>query len=91
MADMTAKEREYIDKEVTRNCEAFEKQLPSLPGRHRGKHALMHDQKIIGMFSTVQDAVQAGEIMYKDGIYSVQEVTDEVVDLGFLSHAVHTR
>ena len=73
MAEMTA--NADIDEEIRQNCEAFMKQLPALLEEYRGKHALMHNQKIVGMFFTVQDAVQVGKITYKDGMFSVQEVT----------------
>ena len=83
MTETTAKE-----KEITQNYEVFLEKLPSLIDRHRGKYALMHSREIVGIYDTVRDAVQTGEIMYKDGMYSVQEVTDEAVDLGFQSRVM---
>ena len=80
---------ERKEKEVKRNYEAFVKMLPSLIEGHRGRHALMKDGKVIGIYSTVQDAVQTGELFCEDGVFSVQEITGQCADLGFYSHVVY--
>ncbi len=35
------------------------------------------------------DAMIYAEAQFKDGLYSIQEVADEMVDLRYFSHAVH--
>lgn len=78
-----------LQEQVDRNYEAFTKELPTLLTTHRGKFALMRDGKIVDFFDTARDAHVAGRELFKaDGLYSVQEVVDTPVDLGFFSHAV---
>jgi len=77
-----------IQAEVDRNYAEFVKQLPSLLPQHRDKFALMKDGKILGFYSTAQDAEQAAQTFIQDGIFSIQEVTDVSVNLGFFTHAV---
>ncbi len=74
--------------EVDRNYEAFRKRLPELLGTHRGKFALLHDAQIVEFFDTARDANAAGRQIFKGEPFSIQEVTDGQVDLGFFSHAV---
>ena len=77
--------------EVDRNYEAFIKALPSILHNRRDRYALMKTGKILGYYSTALDARQAAETFIKDGIYSIQKVTDSSIDLGYFSHAVHFR
>jgi hypothetical protein len=74
--------------EVDRNYDAFMKMLPELLTQHRGQHALMKDGKVLGFYSTPQDASSAAETFIPDGLYSIQHVTDAPVDLGYFSHAL---
>ena len=74
--------------EVDRNYEAFMRMLPDLLMQHRGQHALMKDAKVLGFYSTPQDASSAAESFISDGLYSIQHVTDAPVDLGYFSHAL---
>ena len=39
-------------------------------------------------FDTARDAYLAGQKLYPDALFSVQEVTDTPADLGFFSHAM---
>jgi hypothetical protein len=77
--------------EVKRNYEAFVRKLPELFATHRGKFALMRDAEIIEFFDTSGDAYRAGRKLYPDQRFSIQEVVDSPVDLGFFSHAVPER
>jgi hypothetical protein len=74
--------------EVDRNYEEFLKQLPTLLAAHREKFALMKDTKILGFYSTAEDARVTAASFIKDGIYSIQQVTDTVINLGFYTNAV---
>jgi len=82
MADKT------IQQEVDRNYEAFQKLIPAIIRDHRGQYALMKGGKIINYFTTPTDARTAGELLYKDGLFSIQQVTDTPLDLGYFSYAV---
>lgn len=75
--------------EVDRNFAFFQAELPKVLGQHRGKYALIRDSKIIGYYDTAVDAQTSGHQLYQDGLFSIQKVTDEPLDLGFYSHAVH--
>jgi hypothetical protein len=74
---------------VERNYEAFRKLLPELLLTHRGKFALMRDGSAIEFFDTAGDAAIFGARQYPDLLFSVQEVSNASVDLGYFSHAVH--
>ena len=80
---------EAHQREVDRNYEEFQKLLPDLVTQYAGKFALMKDGKIIQYFSTARDAYNAGDEMYPDGLFSIQEVAGGAVDLGFFSHVIN--
>ncbi len=75
--------------EVNNNLESFREKLPELLRTHPGKYALMRDREIAGFFDTLTDALVAGQKLYSDQQFSIQQVTESAVDLGFFSHAVH--
>lgn len=85
MSDSPSRSRQ---EEVDRNYEEFLKLLPQILPAHRGQHALMKDGKVLGYYSTPQDANSAAETFIKDGLYSIQHVTDAPVDLGYFSRTV---
>ena len=78
-----AKTQQTIDK----NYEAFKQKLPSIIAAHAGKFALMRNQEIVDFFDTDRDAVVAGNALYNDGEFTVQEVTQTPVNLGYFSYA----
>jgi hypothetical protein len=82
---MTVNKQEEIDS----NFEEFQRKLPTLLETQRGKFALMRNREIKGYYDTALDAALIGEQMFPDKIFSVQQVTDTAVDLGFFSHAMH--
>lgn len=53
-----------------------------------GKYALMKSKEIKGYYSTWGDAYQAGLLKYEDNMFSIQQITRAVVDLGYYSHAI---
>ena len=77
-----------IQEEVDRNYEAFIKELPNILRDHRGKYALMKDGKILNYFSTAADARMAAEAFISDGLFSIQQVTDTPIDLGYFNYAI---
>lgn len=77
--------------EVDSNFKAFQTLLPDLIEQERGKFALMRDRKIVEIFDTAGDALRAATLQYPDGRYSIQEITDRVIGLGFYSYAVPQR
>lgn len=75
--------------EVDRNYDAFSRMLAAILPEHRDQLALMRDGKIVGYYSTPRGALEAAAQKFPDGIFSIQEVTDEPIDLGFWSHVGH--
>jgi hypothetical protein len=72
--------------EVDRNYDAFVRVLGSILPEHKDQLALMRHGEIVGYFRSPREALVAAHERYPDGIFSVQEVTDEPLDLGFWSH-----
>jgi hypothetical protein len=72
--------------EVDRNYEAFMELLDSILAEHRDELALMRDGRVVGYFDTPHQLLVAAAERFPDGIFSVQEVTDEPLDLGIWSH-----
>jgi len=78
------------NREVDLNYDAFVRMLASLLPEHRDEFALMRDGKIVDFFVKPGEANRAGVERFSDGVFSIQEVTDEPIDLGFWSHvALH--
>ena len=86
---MTADAR--IQDEIDRNYVAFTALLPELVKTGAGKWALLRSATLEAIFDTARDAQLAGEKLYPDGLFSVQEIRDRAVDLGWFSHAVSQR
>lgn len=81
-----------IHEQVEKNYRAFQQKLSALLPAQRGKFALMRDGEIVAFFDTARDAYIAGQKLFEqDHLFSVQEVIDTMVDLGFFSHAVPQR
>ena len=80
---------ETKQREVDKNFEVFQQNLTELLETHPNKFAVMHGGQIEAFFDTMHDAMIYGEKEHPDGMFSVQGVTREIVDLGFFSHAVH--
>ena len=74
--------------EVDRNYDVFRQLLPTIIHDHRGSYALMHDGDIVTYFTTPVDARAAGEKLFPNEPFSIQQVTDTSIDLGYFSYAV---
>ncbi len=81
MSDITTKKERVVDE----NYKAFTSMLPELMKTYAGKFVVMRDKKTIEFFDTFRDAMVFGTKTYKDGLFSVQEVTDKAIDLGWFS------
>ena len=76
-------------REVDENYDAFQRLLGTLLPQQAGKYALMRSREVVGLFDRPGDALDVGETRFADGFFSIQEVTDEPIDLGFWSHVEH--
>ena len=80
MADMEKKIAE-----IRKNFMAFKKLLLSIDSRHSGKFAVLRKEEIIEYFGSMPDATKYADVLYEDGLYSIQEVNARVIDLGIFS------
>ena len=78
-----------LQKEVDANFEAFQGVLPDLLPSESDRWALMRHGECVDFYDTLPDAETAGRAMYKGRTFSVQQVSDAVVDLGWFSPAMH--
>ena len=74
-------------KEIDRNYDFLQRNLARLLPRHEGQYALLKDCRVEGFFDKPGEAYREGMVRFIDGLFSIQEVTREPLDLGFLSHA----
>lgn len=74
---------------VDENFRAFRERLPEIINTHAGKFALLREGEIVEYFDTARDAAIYAQKAYPDDLFSIQQVTDQIVDLGYFSHAVH--
>jgi len=72
---------------IDENYKVFSEKLPALIKTHAGKFVVMRNKEIVGTFDTARDAMIHGTKIYQDGLFSIQEVTQKAVDLGWFSHA----
>ena len=82
---MPGKEKKLA--EIGKNFKAFQKLLPSIEQRYIGKFAVLRQKEIIDYFDSMSDAAKYAEAKYEDGLYSIQQVSSRIVDLGYFSHA----
>jgi len=83
--------RDVRELEIERNFEYFQTVLSSLLPEHYGEFALLHDKKIVGLYTHALKAMSEGYIRYADGSFSVQRVINRPLDLGFLSYGANDR
>ncbi len=81
--------RKRKQEEIDENLKFFRDRLPSLIVDHSGKYALIRHREIMGIYDTVVDAQLSGAKFYDDGIFSVQKISDEPINLGIFTNAVH--
>ena len=81
--------REKQQAEVDKNFSIFQEKIKEGSIEHSlfGKFALMKGGEIIDCFNTWEDANKAGLIAYPDKLFSIQEVSDKIVNLGYYSYA----
>ncbi|WP_417320269.1 hypothetical protein [Erythrobacter aureus] len=78
---------EKLDIEVQKNLFAFLPKLKSLLPDHEGHFALLRDQEIASIHTSLSEALKKGYTEFSDGLFSIQKVTDRPVELGMFGHA----
>lgn len=74
--------------QVDINYDAFQRMLGSIIADHRGEYALMRDRRIVGYFARPGDADREGHRTFSDRLYSIQQVTEEPVELGMYANGL---
>lgn len=76
-----------LDDEIERNLFAFLAQVPELLEEHRGHFALLKAQRVVSIHDKLSQALAEGAKRFSDGLFSIQQITDRPVELGFFSYA----
>jgi hypothetical protein len=84
-ASLLAKDALHI--EIERNYDFFQRSLARLLLDHAGEFALIKGKKFVGFYADPFDADIAGTAHFPDKLYSIQQVTDEPVELGIYANA----
>jgi hypothetical protein len=79
-----------LDNEIDRNLFAFLPRIPQLIADHEGEFALLRHQELVSLHKRLRDALDEASNSFSDGIFSIQQVTDKPVELGFFSYADHS-
>ena len=76
-----------IRTEIARNFDAFQRTLAAILPMQRNRFALLRHGAVVGFFDKPGAADAAGALQFADGLYSIQQVTDEPVELGLYANA----
>ena len=79
------KNQDSLQQEIDVNYKAFLNKIDQHMPRYQDKFALIHNGEIEQFFDTWQDAYNAGNLIHKDAMFSIQKVTRQAVDLGYFS------
>jgi hypothetical protein len=79
-------DHETHDREVDANFDVFMDALDALLPEHLGEFALLKSREIVGFFESPGAAYRHALKAYGPLGFSIQEVTQEPIDLGFYSH-----
>jgi hypothetical protein len=74
--------------EVEINYDFFQRNLGNLIVDHVGQYALLKSAKIIGFYPGPGEAFRGGIKRFPDRIFSIQQVSDEPVEMGLMSVAL---
>ena len=77
-----------LDAEIQRNYAVFVDLLEDLLPANLGRYALLCDQKLAGLFDSPGEAARCGFETFGDNVDTIQPVTDQPVDMGFMSNAI---
>ena len=84
----TPREAAARHEEIERNYEYFNEVLPTLLEAHENQFVVIHDRSIARICDTGEDAMAVADSLYgREGLYSIQEITDKPVSFGWYSYA----
>lgn len=87
MSYYTLMDRAALQTEIAHNFDAFQRTLAALLPLQKNRFALLRHGKVVSFFDRPGAADADGARRFSDGIYSIQQVTDEPVDLGLYANA----
>lgn len=73
--------------EVNRNYDFFQRHLSEFLKERAGQYALLKSESVVDFYDGPGEAYRAGLARYPNRVFSIQRVTSEPVDLGFMSLA----
>ena len=76
---------EKLNAEVERNYDAFQRSMSSFMPEHYRQYALLRHGRVVDFFADAERAEECGE-HFADGIYSIQLVDPEPINLGLYSN-----
>jgi hypothetical protein len=68
--------------EIERNYDFLMRNLAQFLPEQEGRYAALRNQQVLGFFDDPYDAHLAGKAAAENGFFSIQEVTDEPIELG---------
>jgi len=77
-----------IREEFARNFDALQRRLSDYLIDHSGEFALMRNGTVVDFFATPGEADGEGWTRFDDGIYSIQQITAEPIELGMYANAI---
>lgn len=73
---------------VDENYTEFKRRLPELIRTDAGKFVVLRDCQVVRLFDDFDAALDFCHYRYPDGLFSVQEVTQTPVEMGYFSHVM---
>ena len=91
MSKIATKNEEANRAEIEKNFRAMCEQIDNYMPLYTNQYALMRDGEVVEFYLRFEDAYKTGRHFYDDGLFSIQKVTKNPVDLGYFSRAEHIR
>ncbi|MEJ7932657.1 hypothetical protein WG907_00085 [Sphingobium sp. AN558] len=78
-----------LTSEIDANYDYFMRNLAKFLVDHKGQYVLLKDRDVVSFFDEPGTAYRFGRSKFVDGVFSIQEVIEEPIDLGFFSHVAN--
>ena len=79
---------EKAQNEVDNNYKFFQTKLEELKNDHLNEFALLYKKEIIDFYFNEDDAIKIGIDKYGEGNFSIQQVNDGIIELGYQSYVI---
>lgn len=81
-------DRVALQAEIAENFDYLMRNLAGLLPEHAGQYALLKGRRVLGFYDDAFDADLEGAKLVSDGLYSIQQVTGQPLELGVYSNAI---